>query len=60
MANMGYCRFENTYRDMMDCYYNINNNLSEREHKYREKILELCEQMISEFDENNLVDEEEE
>jgi hypothetical protein len=60
MANMGYCRFENTYSDMMDCYYNINNNLSEREHKYREKILELCEQMISEFDENNLVDEEEE
>ena len=60
MANMGYCRFENTYRALSDCYENINNRLSDSEHRYRERILEMCQSIIDEYDESNLEEEEEE
>ncbi len=51
MANMSYCRFENTYYDLKDCYSNIDNKLSENEAIYREKIIELCKE-IAEYLEN--------
>ena len=50
MANMSYCRFENTYRDLQDCYHYVNSRLSEREARYREKLLRLCEDILSEYD----------
>jgi hypothetical protein len=49
MANMSYCRFENTYRDLQDCYHNIVNDLSEREHKYREQLFNLCMEFVKEY-----------
>lgn len=49
---MSYCRFENTYRDLMDCYNNINDELSGREHRYREQLVELCQSIIDEYDPN--------
>lgn len=49
MANMSYCRFENTYRDLQDCYNNINNQLSDREHSYRERLVQLCEMMLEDY-----------
>lgn len=52
MPNMSYCRFENTYRDLVDCLDNINGPLSEREHRYRERLVELCQGIIDEYDEN--------
>jgi len=30
MANMSYCRMENTYRDLLDCYNNMDGVASER------------------------------
>jgi len=43
MSNMSYCRFENTYRDFIDCVENIDNNdLSKSESIYREGIIKLC------------------
>jgi hypothetical protein len=51
MANMSYCRFENTYRDLYDCYNNINNDLSESEHKFRKRLVELCQSIVDEYDE---------
>ena len=36
MGNMSYCRFENTYRDLMDCWENYEDSqdeLSESEKK---------------------------
>jgi hypothetical protein len=49
MANMGYIRFENTYKDLLDCYYNLEDtNLSESEKKYKEKLLLLCEKITNE------------
>ena len=58
MSNMSYCRFENTYRDLMDCYYNMNGKLSESETKYREELLDLCQQMLDEYDPTDEEDEE--
>ena len=52
MANMSYCRFENTYKDLLDCYNNINEELSDREHKYREMLVELCQSIVDDYDES--------
>ena len=41
MANMSYCRFENTYRDLMDCLNALQNGadgLSDRELNYASRI----------------------
>lgn len=53
MANMSYCRFENTYSDLCDCFNAIKNGekLSEDELYYAEKMRNLCEKFIEEFDE---------
>ena len=54
MANMSYCRFENTYNDLLDCSIHINSDLSERESRYRKLLIELCNQIIEDFEFNNL------
>jgi len=51
MSNMGYCRFENTYRDLQDCEEHIfDDELSEREEKYRKWLIELCHKIADEID----------
>jgi hypothetical protein len=55
MANMSYCRFENTYRDLQDCVNALSangaNDLSERELRYAKMMMQLCEDMQSYYDE---------
>jgi len=51
MANMSYCRFENTARDLRDCVYAIENgehtdDLSSYEKDGLEELLSLCEQLF--------------
>lgn len=62
MANMSYCRFENTLQDLRDCYNNMQTNLSKDENEYRMQLLELCTSIAQEFSiddiENNFDDEE--
>jgi hypothetical protein len=42
MANMSYCRFENTYNDLIDCIENLNQPASnERDERYRKRLIEL-------------------
>ena len=42
MANMSYCRFENTYNDLVDCIENLNQKASnERDERYRIRLIEL-------------------
>lgn len=48
MANMSYCRFENTYKDLLDCSANLENLNSESEKRYRAKLIELCEEIVYE------------
>ena len=46
MSNMGYCRFENTYKDLLDCSEHMEDEeLSEREIKYRQKMIKLCQEI---------------
>ena len=46
MSNMSYCRFENTYHDLQDCYENINRKASnERDERYRLRLKELVKEM---------------
>ena len=49
MANMSYCRFENTYADLYDCYeafYEFD-ELSESEKKYALKLIKLCADLVA-------------
>ena len=47
---MSYCRFENTYDDLIDCANHMeDDNLSSSEKKYRKLMIELCKEM-SEFE----------
>ena len=42
MANMSYCRFENTYHDLQDCLDNLNQPASnERDERYRIRLINL-------------------
>ena len=50
MANMSYCRFENTYKDLVDCYHSLNEDLSKREHEYREMLVNICKDIIEEYE----------
>ena len=62
MANMSYCRFENTKSDLVDCVNALeriaydNESISEREWDYAKRMRDLCEQFVEEFDD---IDEEE-
>jgi len=47
MANMSYCRMENTYSDLRECYENWDAPASEREQKYRDKILKLAQDIVT-------------
>ncbi len=49
MPNMSYCRFENTYKDLIDCLDNIHIGASnEIDEQYRQRMIKLfstvCEQ----------------
>ena len=50
MSNMSYCRFENTYRDLMDCYENMaDKDLSNEEERARKRLLELCKDIAIDY-----------
>lgn len=50
MGNMSYVRFENTLRDLEDCYEHINDRVSERERRERKRLVELCQVIAEEAD----------
>jgi uncharacterized protein YfkK (UPF0435 family) len=51
MANMSYCRFENTYNDLNDCYEAMNEHedLSESEMKHLKWMIEMCQNIVDDF-----------
>jgi len=57
MANMSYCRFENTTRDMADCLHAIEygetKDLSTYEQNALEDFLDLAKEIVSYEDEIN-------
>lgn len=43
MTNMPYCRFENTYNDLLDCYDNMDKeDISSSESVFRRKLITLA------------------
>lgn len=52
--NMAYCRFENTYPDLKDCYDSLQSKdfseLSETEQKYRSRLVKMCKDIAEEYD----------
>ena len=56
MPNMSYCRFENTYNDLIDCLDNISDEASnDRDERYRIKMIRLLSDKIGLIE--NLIDE---
>lgn len=57
MANMSYCRFENTYSDLRDCVMQLelltggDATISKREMTYAKMMRDLCEDYLSLLDE---------
>ena len=49
MPNMSYCKFQNTIIALRDCYYNINDKLSDEEHAARKILVCICKDIIEEF-----------
>ena len=58
MGNMSYCRFENTYEDLEDCYNalqeeggvkGIEEEANQYEKPYIRKLIELCKDIVEEF-----------
>jgi len=51
MSNMSYCRFENTYNDLRDCYDALDDGIDDLSGTERDcalKLIELCNDIISE------------
>ena len=48
MSNMSYCRFQNTYKDLVDCLEALQADeyLSKSEEQYMNKILSVAEDFI--------------
>jgi hypothetical protein len=54
MANMSYCRFENTYHDLIDCFDNIWNEAeNERDERYRKNMIRFLKDRLDEIEELN-------
>jgi hypothetical protein len=52
MANMSYCRFENTYNDLVDCIDNIEEEANnERDERYRVRLINLISENVDLFEE---------
>ena len=49
MANMSYCRFENTFHDLQDCQENMADELDRTEKRFRDKLIALCKEIVEDF-----------
>lgn len=53
MANMSYCRFQNTLGDLRDCYESEGMDdpevLSDEERKARERLVALCVEIADDY-----------
>ncbi len=50
MANMSYCKFENTVKDLRDCDRGFEECESIEEAKARYRLLKLCHEMAENYD----------
>ena len=52
MSNMSYCRFYNTYHDLVDCKNALYNEdiSSDEEKRYAKKLIELCKEIAENYE----------
>lgn len=52
MSNMSYCRFYNTYHDLVDCKNALYNEdiSSDEEKRYAKKLIELCNKIAENYE----------
>lgn len=52
MSNMSYCRFENTYKDLQDCFEALDSLeiSNENEKYYAKKLLKLCGEISDQYE----------
>ena len=51
MANLSYCRFENTLADLRDCQNHMDDEPSnESERKAKERLIALCKQIAADYE----------
>lgn len=53
MGNMSYCRFENTFADLKECYQHMDDDLSDSEKEYKERIIKLCQHIIDAYSDDD-------
>lgn len=60
MVNMSYCKFENTYKALIECINHVNNGkeTSPQEIEYAKKLYKACDEFISDIEYDGLTDEE--
>jgi hypothetical protein len=52
VMNMSYCRFENTYNDLVDCFNNIWDEAENmRDERYRKQMIEFLKDRIGDIEE---------
>ena len=53
MANMGYCRFQNTLGDLSDCERAMgegdDDELSEEEERAKDRLIRLCYEIVKDY-----------
>ncbi len=53
MSNMSYCRFQNTYRDLVDCRENLfDPDISEDDKMYRRLLIDVCRDIVNQAEED--------
>jgi hypothetical protein len=58
MMNMSYCRFENTYNDLIDCIENMSKESSnDRDERYRERLLLLIKGTVESGEVDKILEE---
>ena len=43
---MSYCRFENTYHDLLDCLQNLTEETNDRDERFRKRMIDILVQMV--------------
>lgn len=55
MANMSYCRFQNTLQYLQDCADHMDNDddLSKEEKRAKDRLIKLCKAIADDFADND-------
>ena len=50
MSNMSYCRYQNVYQDLLECFFD-DEPLSDSEASYKTRLIKLCKDIAEECEE---------